>query len=247
MSVQTNERAILKRSLSMILATYLALSLSACGGGKKISTKDNSVDYRSAQSLPPLKKPSRVVVTPTQVPSAAPQVTAIEPSASVAEQADSDVIREEAVVAENLIEDSSAVTAEPITEPVTLPSTPNPVLNASVVREKSGQARLEVAAGFEQAWQYLSSNLQKSDLTVFSRNKEAGRFSIGCANIAAAPTVVKSGRWSFFNRDRQENQEYCALQAVEKRGTTIVSVLNRAGEEVSGEYSNNVFSRILNN
>jgi len=219
-----SKQSKLKRGLSALALTLLVLLLSACGG-KKVSTKDNSVDYKSAQALPPLKKSSRVVVTPPVTPT--PEVS----EASL----------------------PSVVQAEPINEPQKPVASANeankqtPQFNANVVSAKSGQARLEVEADFDQAWDYLSSSLQKSDLTVFSRNKAAGRFSIGCSTFAAAPTVVKSGRWSIFNRNKQKILEHCALQVLERRGTTVVSVLNRAGEEVSGEYSNDVFSRILNN
>jgi len=234
-----------------MLLTVLALS--ACGGGKKISTKDNSVDYKSAKSLPPLKKPSRVVVAPNPAPTIS-STTASEESIA---QIDEPLVQKEAPIVQ--AEEPIAQAEEPIAqaqepevqgqvEVAEAAETSEPLaLNASVVTETSGQARLVVEADFEQAWEYLSENMKKSDLTIFSRNKEAGRFSIGCANIAAAPTVVKSGRWSFFNRGKQLNLEYCSLKVAEKRGKTSVSVLNRAGEEVSGEYSNTVFSRILNN
>ena len=204
-----------KRSLSTLGLTLLVMSISACGG-KKVATSDNSVEYKTAQALPPLKKPSRVVVTPKN----ATDISATEVGSNSASLATDEA-------------------AEPVIE--------DQVINASVVSAKSGEARLEVEASFDQAWDYLSSSLQKSDLTVFSRNKEAGRFAIGCGDFAAAPTVVKSGRWSFFNRSKQENLEHCALQVVQKRKTAVVSVLNRAGEEVSGEYSNQLFNRILNN
>jgi len=220
----------LSRSLLLLGITLATLSLSACGGGKNVSTKDNSAEYKSARALPPLKKPSG-----TEAVVSAPNATAPE---VVSESAQSNT---PAIVADNSNQESSAsaVAAEES-------KVDSSVISASVTTDKPGQARLEIAADFDQAWDYLSSSLQKSDITVFSRNKEAGRFSIGCANIAAAPTVTKSGRWSFFNRSK-ENLEYCALQAIGKRGSTTVSVLNRAGEEVSGEYSNEVFGRLLNN
>ncbi len=217
-------QSTLIRSLSMVMVMSAVLALSACGGNKKISTKDNSTEYKSARALPPLKKPASDVVATNTIP--APVVQA--PVAQV------------------------PVAQPPVIQPqvAQTPAVQAPaevVVDASVVESNPGQARLQLAADFDQAWNFLTANLKNSDITVFSRNKAAGRFSIGCANIAAAPTVVQSGRWSFFNRDKQESQEYCALQAVERRGITSVSVLNRAGEEVSSEYSNAVFQRILKN
>jgi len=263
----TSIKKNLKRSLPTLLMLLTVLALSACGGGKKISTKDNSVDYKSAKSLPPLKKPSRVVVAPKPAPTISSTTASEESIAQIDEplvqkeapivQAEEPIAQAEEPIAQ--VEEPIAQAEEPIAqaqepevqgqvEVAEAAETSEPLaLNASVVTETSGQARLVVEADFEQAWEYLSENMKKSDLTIFSRNKEAGRFSIGCANIAAAPTVVKSGRWSFFNRGKQLNLEYCSLKVAEKRGKTSVSVLNRAGEEVSGEYSNTVFSRILNN
>jgi uncharacterized lipoprotein len=228
-------RTQFKRNAFIFLVTLITLSLSACGGGKKIVTTDDSADYKSARSLPPLKKPSLVVVSQNTTSARAATDSGIveEPSAEVAGKPSAEVVEK----TEALASAPDSNTAE----------APFEQLSATVVDAGSGRAQLEVAAEFDRAWDYLNASLQQSDLTVFSRNKEAGRFSIGCANIAAAPTVVKSGRWSFFNRDKQQSLEYCALQAVEKRGITVVSVLNQAGEEVSGEYSKKLFSRILNN
>ncbi|MBL4673480.1 MAG: outer membrane protein assembly factor BamC [Arenicella sp.] len=225
--ISTKRQTQFKRSAFIFLVALISLSLSACGGGKKIVTSDDSADYKSARSLPPLKKPSRVVVS--------------QKNSDTRPAADSGIVDESSA---KVVEKTDALASSPV---INVAKIPVEQLSATVVDVGSGQARLEVAADFDRAWDYLNVSLQQSDLTVFSRNKEAGRFSIGCANIAAAPTVVKSGRWSFFNRDKQQSLEYCALRAVEKRGITVVSVLNQAGEEVSGEYSKKVFSRILNN
>ncbi|MFT6408597.1 MAG: putative lipoprotein [Arenicella sp.] len=210
-----------KPSVLALLVTLMALSLSACSGGKKVITSDESADYKSARALPPLKKSSRVIVD--------------QKSAVDRPDIDTNSVTEQA--------DTPAPAAVISTEQTSVALG----LSAAVVTTKAGRTRLEIAADFDRTWDYLNDSLQKSDLTVFSRNKEAGRFSIGCANIVAEPTVVKSGRWSFFNRGKQQDLEYCALEAVEKRGITVVSVLNQDGLEVSGEYSNTLFSRILNN
>jgi uncharacterized lipoprotein len=239
----TKRQTQFKRSAFIFLVTLIALSLSACGGGKKIITSDDSADYKSARSLPPLKKPSPVAVSQSKTNAQAATDSGVveEPSAEVAGKPSEDVAgKPSAEVAEK----NDALASAPATNAA---ETSFEQLSATVVDAGSGQAKLEVAAEFDRAWDYLNASLQQSDLTVFSRNKEAGRFSIGCADIEAAPTVVKSGRWSFFNRDKQQVLEYCALQAVEKRSITIVSVLNQAGEEVSGEYSKKLFSRILQN
>lgn len=233
------------------LAIVLGASalLSACGAGKVVNTQDNSAEYKTAKSLPPLKKPTPVVVTQRAPVGVVEQQaeTAVEPVADVSaavEAAQSEATLNDApeVAVENI--DDAVETIEVAQSEQAVVSAAA-VSSANIVDDGSGQARLKIDAGFEQAWVYLSDNLKKSDLTVFSRNKAAGRFSIGCANIAAAPTVTKNGRWSFFNRDRQPRLEYCALQAVERRGATLVSVLNRSGEEVTAEYSRDVFTRLL--
>jgi uncharacterized lipoprotein len=246
----------LNRSVVTFLMTLTILSLSACGGGKKIITSDDSADYKSAISLPPLTKPSRVVTSPDNT---------VAPSAIVATPIDDIVEQNRPLVSSPVTIQSQNSDLQVATEQASLESLSNSqgldnaatttvatttvatTTVATVVSVELGHSRLEIIADFDPAWEFLSASLQRSDLTIFSRNKEAGRFSIGCTNIAKAPVVVKSGRWSFFNRDRLETLEYCALQAITKRGTTIVSVLNQEGKEVSGEYSNRVFSRILNN
>lgn len=239
----TKRQTQFKRNAFILLVTLIALSLSACGSGKKIVTSDDSADYKSARSLPPLKKPSPVVTSRnnTNARPATDSSIVEEPSAEVAGKPLAEVAGKPSA---EVVEKTDALASGADTNTA---EAPFEQLSSTVVDSDSGQAQLEVAADFDRAWDYLNASLQQSDLTVFSRNKEAGRFSIGCANIAAAPTVVKSGRWSFFNRGKQQSLEYCALQAVEKRGTTVVSVLNQAGEEVSGEYSKKLFSRMLNN
>jgi uncharacterized lipoprotein len=247
----TKRQTQFKRSAFIFLVTLIALSLSACGGGKKIITSDDSADYKSARSLPPLKKPSPVAVSKSDSNERPATDSGVveEPSAEVAGEPSAEVAgKPSAEVAEK----NDALASAPATNAAetsftNAAETSFEQLSATVVDAGSGQAKLEVAAEFDRAWDYLNASLQQSDLTVFSRNKQAGRFSIGCADIEAAPTVVKSGRWSFFNRDKQQVLEYCALQVVEKRSITIVSVLNQAGEEVSGEYSKKLFSRILQN
>lgn len=212
------EQSKLVRRLSLLLVILAVLGLSACGGAKKVSSKDNSADYKSARALAPLKKPTRADKAAPQTPN---------------------------IVARTV--NPKAITAPSATVTPLATSDQNAVINGRVVEVKSGQARLEITADFDQAWMYLSANLKVSDITIFTRNKEAGRFSIGCSSIDAAPTVVKSGRWSFLNRDKQKSLEYCGLQAVAKRGVTTVSVLNREDKEVSAEYSKQIFERILNN
>ncbi|MFT6032075.1 MAG: hypothetical protein ACI854_000602, partial [Arenicella sp.] len=48
-------------SISVLLVLLMVLSVSACGGVKKVITADDSAEYKSARALPPLKKPSRII------------------------------------------------------------------------------------------------------------------------------------------------------------------------------------------
>lgn len=203
-----------------IFLTMVALvSLSACSSGKKVVTADDSADYKGSITLQPLKRrPS----TPT-----------VDVNEQNKQQASisSPVVQTEAAL------DDSTVSVEN--------SGANEFVASEIINGDDGEARLLVDADFDQAWSYLNDYLQTSDLTVFSRNKVAGRFAIGCGRIAAAPAIVKKGGWSFLNRDRLERLEYCALELIEKRGKSYVSVLNRSGVEVMGEFSTPVFERLL--
>ena len=51
----------MKRELNsnkILFISILLFALSACTGSKNVVTHDNSVEYRNAITLPPLKKPS---------------------------------------------------------------------------------------------------------------------------------------------------------------------------------------------
>jgi len=237
----------IKHISNLAIVLTVVLSLAACGGsGRKVVTVDDSADYKSAKSLPPLIKPSRVL-------NEAPVATTSEPKPAPAVlESNQETVQESYVEPEVDVPQVQSREAEaPQTPVVQTEPEPEPEqhssVSARVVRIETGQARLRMTADFDSAWDYLSSNLRGSDVTVFSRNKSAGLFAIGCGNIESAPAVIKRGRWSFINRGRTERAEYCSLLVVERRGTSHVSVLNRDGAEVLAEYSDPVFARILNN
>ncbi len=274
------DRVITKRFVLSAFVVSL-LSLGGCGGGKIIKTVDDSVDYRSAVELPPLKKtvsaPAQVeedlaqTETPPILPepveeyqeeAEAPVIDAVQTQEELADE----VLPEEApVVADDIIDESieqdietdSVVVDEveqALDEPVPALQQDTiedevAAISARVVEADSSASRLEINADFERAWVYLTDNLKRSDVTIFTRNKSAGRLAIGCAGIddENSVTIEKRGRWSFFNKDKKERLEYCALEAVEKRGVTQVRVLNRSGQEVATESSTGIFDRILNN
>lgn len=201
-------------------------TLSACNRGKLVATVDDSADYKGARSLPPLKKPSRP------------------PSPQATEASDPDTLASEQV-------SDGAGLSQTVDEPVSVVESTTsaaPVdVAAQVISVDGDRTRLEIETDLNSAWSFLAINLKNSDLTVFSRNKAAGRFSIGCGAIESAPAVVKRGGWSFLNRTKDQQFEHCILQAIERRGKTFVSVLNRAGAEVTSNYSSEIFTRLLNN
>ena len=60
-----------------LLLGSLSLGLTACGGSKDVVTYDNSADYKSAVSLPPLKKTSQNAASATPVNTPAPQAPTV--------------------------------------------------------------------------------------------------------------------------------------------------------------------------
>ncbi len=221
------------RYTKLALVALPLLAIAACGGSKK--SVDQSVDYRSAQSLPPLVKPSDESSLPSGVTFDEPANQAVNdaapPAAEVGDSADSSTI-------DSPVEDAVSESAS---------TTGASAISAKVIELGNGASRLEVAAGFDSAWFFLSDSLKTSGVTVFSRNKKAGRIAIGCGALETAPQVTRSGGWSIFSRGKKRGNDYCSLQMTERRGASSVQVLNRAGDEVGSEYSNDIFNRILNN
>ena len=219
----------LSRVLRWVMVSLIATCLlTGCNNKRIVQTVDDSAEYKSARALPPLIKPSASPVSAPEIddqPSVPEDVVLAEPEAPVA------------------VTQTVAV-AEP--EPET--HSTQRTLTARVVETRGGHSKLLIDAPLVEAWAYLAANLQKSDVTIFSRNETAGRFAIGCADIPEkAVRVQKRGGWSIFTREKSEPSEYCGLQTVEEKGQTAVTVLNRAGLVVSAESSNKIFARILNN
>ncbi len=216
----------------VIFSLVTACLLTGCNNKRIIQSVDDSAEYKSARALPPLIKPSG---SPASKP-----VLDDEPE-----------VPEDVVIAESeapvAVEQTVAV-AETDVVPEPEPQSKQRTLTARVVETRGGRSKLVIDASFAEAWAYLAANLQKSDVTIFSRNETAGRFAIGCADIPEkAVRVQKRGGWSIFMRDKTEPSEYCGLQTVEEKGQTAVTVLNRAGVVVPAESSNKIFARILNN
>lgn len=206
---------IKKQSIALVVFTLVVFGLSACGGARK--SVDKSADYKSARSLPPLQKPetrSRVLVEDSQ-----------------------EVVGEGA---------TNTVDSQDAGQPVSSNKVPiaDIELARQVIKTSADVLRLRLDTDFELAWSYLSQKLQSSTVTVFTRNKDARRIDIGCGDADDPAQASRSGGWSIFRRDSKNKSDYCALQLNERRGVTIVSLLDRRGDEIVGDYSANVFNQL---
>lgn len=221
-----------RTQFTRLLAVYVAmLLLAACGGRSTVVTQDDSAEYRSAQSLPPLIKPnsgredSSVIATN---------------SASQGSGATSEpVINSRSPGAEETQQVSGQGQVTPF--------------NPAVVERSNGEVVLALTASPEESWQTLRTLLNQSDITVHTRNQAAGRVAIGCAAIGLPnavgeqDTVTRRGGWSIFNRSRKpEESEHCGLQMTSAKGVSAVSVLNRQGQVVSAELARALFARLMN-
>ncbi len=235
----------------MLTVMVVASLLAACGGNRIIQTSDESAEYKSARALPPLKKATDPVeISPAQPTSTAAETVASTPDPQsstppvVVDIPSSVTTAQDAQTA--VVQETVAEVEAPVTEPVSssLPSAKG--LDTSVVTQ-GDRAKLVIDAEFDQAWTGLTEALINSELTVFSRNKTAGRVSIGCAEIGNdnGVDVKRAGGWSIFNRRKAKAAEYCALQAISKKDTTVVSVLDRSGAEVSSDLGQLILNRIF--
>lgn len=197
--------------LKGVLLILLLLSLAACGRSGNVVSKDDSAEYRNAQSLPPLKKPESNTAIGTNN-SAAPT----QPSTPV------------------VVQQPGKQTASTIT--------------TNVIDVGDDQVELEINADQDAAWKFVRKKIGKSDLTVHTRNKSAGRFSIGCSSLEPELPAqeVKKGGWSIFKRDKEANV-HCALQLLSAKSSTRVQVLGRDGDPVAADSAREIFARLLNN
>ena len=228
----------------LVMAAALSL-LSGCGKSRDVVTQDDSADYRSAISLPPLKKPSREsnnnsTASPDDKPIIiAPKIVAEPSAATVAAPEVAPQVALEA--AAKSAPESSMQAAGNADQDKSLGA-----IRAQVVDGESGTAQLVINAGFEGAWNYLSSNLQRSNITVHNRNQSAGAIAIGCADMDQAATVASPGRWSVFKRQPQKS-EHCGLRLIAKNKQTVVQVLSRSGAQMLADDARSLFARLLNN
>ena len=124
-------------------------------------------------------------------------------------------------------------------------SAPKQALNMSIVNI-SNNSRLKIDTNIDNVWDSLLAELKHAAITVHSRNTGSSRIEIGCGDVDEGAEVVKRGGWSLFTDDGLI-YEYCVLQLANSNGNTLVSMLNRRGEEVSASEARSVFEKILNN
>ena len=228
-----------------IFATMVAM-LTGCGGRKTVVTQDDSADYHSARSLPPLKKPSVPAVIQSPVHSSAPTPARISSGTN-------DTAGDQPVSVDNASSDYSDAVAPVAVAPVAGTPVENieqdltrSLIDARVIEPKVNTARLQIDVDFEQAWDYVSNNLVRSDITVHNRNPKAGRFAVGCASMDESEGSTKGGGWSIFRR-KVERTEHCTLQLTSNESITTASLLSRSGNEVTAASARAVFARLLNN
>lgn len=128
--------------------------------------------------------------------------------------------------------------------PVPDQATDNP-LTVSVVSDGERNSRLQINADFDRSWDMLSQRLKGSNITVHSRNRDAGRIAIGCAELDDEQPRDSSGGWSILSKKPKKGLEYCALQVLAKKRNTEVKMLNRNAQEVDKAAAEKVFSRLL--
>ena len=223
---------VLKGLTAFILAGCI-LVLGACGRPDLIVTTDDSADYKSARTLPPLKKtrtvqntdssPSPIVETSVETPVYTPAETPIETPVETPQAQ---------------IEPSPTDTASAVE------STPSVVAN--IIQPKSGVSRLQLDLGFNEAWNFLVDGVLKSNVTLHSRNKAAGILSIGCGEIGESEPVSNEGGWSIF-RKKNQLSEYCSMQLIGDDDQSRVLVLNQSGDEVSSVQSEAIFNQLIQN
>ncbi|MFT5656393.1 MAG: putative lipoprotein [Arenicella sp.] len=227
-----NKFAISIRVMRTAGLLVLASVLIGCGGSKTVITADDSAEYRNAVSLPPLKKPTKAPANFSEVESATQSN-----QQSAIDKGSSDQLASDSVKAKVRMNAPTIVGKRPV----------GVVTNAQVIELASDIARLKIDADFDAAWNYLSENLKRSNITVHTRSKTAQRFSIGCASLQGqSADSVKGSGWSFFAKKRKPT-EHCSLLLVSARSAIEVKLLNRSGAEYASADSKALFARLLNN
>ncbi|MBX2848734.1 MAG: hypothetical protein KTR16_10460 [Acidiferrobacterales bacterium] len=117
-------------------------------------------------------------------------------------------------------------------------------ITSSIIDASGFRKRARIDAQIDQAWPYLLEQLKLSAVTIHTRNQTAARVEVGCGNINDGAVDAEEGGWSIFNR-ATIIYEYCVMQLSEAGGATTVYVLNRRGEEVSGEEAMTLLSKIV--
>ena len=119
-------------------------------------------------------------------------------------------------------------------------------ISSSIVDVSNNLKRVEINAQMNDAWPYFLNTIRQSGVTIHGRNNNANRIEVGCGDIddGANDEAKRSGGWSIFNRSAVI-YEYCVMQLSESGGATLVSVLNRRGEEVAGSKAITLLNKIV--
>jgi uncharacterized lipoprotein len=244
-STKLSSRATLRLVRSCVGLLVCSVFLAGCARDKAIVSEDNSIDYRSAVSLPPLIK---TLPSTTSVDNAAASTSVAvsqaedqsAPGASAQEEADTTSRYESAnVVAEPL---AAELVSEPVSDQDEVRANS---IAASIINTRDNTSRLQVEAPLNTAWTFVLAQARVAGMSIFSRNVADSRMFIGCANIPKTSTSKKSGRWTFFNRDKKADAaQYCSLILRKDGARTQVSVLDTNGSEVDSEYAEPILARL---
>lgn len=225
--------------VSVIFFCAMCLSLNACSSKKNVVSIDESADYKSARELPPLTKKQIKLSSGNAVLPASQasdkQVVGASKNSDLTLHASPGI---------NSSDETSSATSETVAAPTQLTKQPYTVTPALLVDNNTTQLSLDTNT--DDAWTFLTNKLAGSNITVFSRNKSAGRIAIGCAEIGRDTHTIQSGKWSIFKRKEIVMNEYCSLKVFNSANSTRVSVLNRSNQTASIDESRMIFKRLLN-
>ena len=188
---------MIKQWPALLTTVLCVVLLTSCGKKGAVKTVDASVEYQSAQSLPPLQHKENVLSSSTSI---TPEITSFD---------------------------------------------------GQIMNDKKGSYVVINTRG-ESAWQQLEAGLNRAEITIYGRNKEAGRYFIGCgdeSDILQQPRKLGGFSIPFIKpQKRFVETEYCFLITTPARNKkTAVTLMSRKGHRVISSYSKEIYSRLVSN
>ena len=125
-----------------------------------------------------------------------------------------------------------------------------PKLEASLKQTRKGSPFILIDSKPKVAWDQLEAALDRANVTVYGRNKEAGQFFVSCGDDNSQPISTKKDKrfLIFKSKVSYSPTEYCALLTDKYRGNkTSVKLVSRKGKIMKNEYANTLYNKILSN